>query len=117
MPEIRIGTSGWSYHSWRGPFFPKELTVKDHLAYYATHFDSTELNAPFYRTPTLEAVPGWREKYAGRFHLCLEGFEVHHALETAERDVANSIELLEIAARVLGTRPARCCSSFLRSWM
>ena len=46
MPEIRIGTSGWSYQSWRGPFFPKEVKVKDHLAFYATQFRRTESTAP-----------------------------------------------------------------------
>jgi uncharacterized protein YecE (DUF72 family) len=58
--QIRIGTSGWSYGSWRGPFFPREVMVKHHLAYYASQFDTTELNGVFYRTPTVEAVRGWR---------------------------------------------------------
>jgi hypothetical protein len=58
--QIRIGTSGWSYGSWREPFFPREVMVKHHLAYYASQFDTTELNGVFYRTPTVEAVRGWR---------------------------------------------------------
>ena len=52
MRGVHIGTSGWSYQSWRGPFFPQELRIKDHLPYYATRFDTTELNGVFYRTPT-----------------------------------------------------------------
>jgi len=59
MSEIRIGTSGWAYRSWRGRFFPKEVMVRDHLRYYATRFDTTELNGVFYRTPTLDAVKNW----------------------------------------------------------
>jgi uncharacterized protein YecE (DUF72 family) len=61
MSQLRIGTSGWSYQSWRGPFFPFDLPAKDHLAFYATRFNATELNAPFYRTPTLDAVKRWRD--------------------------------------------------------
>ena len=53
-PALRIGTSGWSYDSWWGPFFPDGLRKKDALAWYATRFDCVELNAPHYRTPTPE---------------------------------------------------------------
>ena len=67
MPKIYIGTSGWSYQSWRGPFFPKEVKVKDHLRFYAGQFNSTELNGVFYRTPTVEAVRGWREQTPADF--------------------------------------------------
>src|SRR3954451_3674060 len=48
MARIFVGTSGWSYASWRGPFFPKEVMVKHHLQYYATQFSTTELNGVFY---------------------------------------------------------------------
>ena len=54
--------AGWSYPSWRGPFFPREVMVKHHLAYYATQFSTAELNGMFYRTPSFEAVRGWREQ-------------------------------------------------------
>src|SRR4051794_8276429 len=60
--QIWIGTSGWSYQSWRGPFFPREVMVKHHLAFYATQFGSAELNGVFYRTPSLAAVRGWRDQ-------------------------------------------------------
>lgn len=59
MAQLRIGTSGWSYRSWRGPFFPERLAARHHLAFYATRFNATELNAPFYRTPTLKTARGW----------------------------------------------------------
>ena len=56
-PSIYIGTSGWSYASWRGPFFPKPVMIKHQLNYYATQFITTELNGVFYRTPQL--APGY----------------------------------------------------------
>lgn len=57
---IGIGTSGWHYGSWRGPFYPKEVKVRDQLAYYATRFPTTEINNSFYRLPTEKAVKEWR---------------------------------------------------------
>ena len=61
MPQILIGTSGWHYASWWGPFFPKEVKKNEALIYYASRFKTAELNAPFYRTPTIEAVGGQDE--------------------------------------------------------
>src|ERR1700733_5855718 len=54
-----VGTSGWSYASWRGPFFPRDLPARRHLGFYSGRFPTTELNGVFYRTPTEQAVCGW----------------------------------------------------------
>jgi uncharacterized protein YecE (DUF72 family) len=62
MACVRIGTSGWHYASWRGPFFPDDLRLKDQLQYYAGQFCTAELNGVFYRTPTPDAVSNWREQ-------------------------------------------------------
>jgi hypothetical protein len=43
MARILIGTSGWHYESWRGPFSPKGLLLKDQLQFYASQFATTEL--------------------------------------------------------------------------
>ncbi len=61
MARIRIGTSGWHYESWRGPFFPSGLMVKHQLSYYASQFGTTELNGVFYRTPSAQTVESWRD--------------------------------------------------------
>jgi uncharacterized protein YecE (DUF72 family) len=57
---VLVGTSGWHYGSWRGPFYPDEVRVRDQLAYYASRFATTEINASFYRLPTEKAVKDWR---------------------------------------------------------
>jgi uncharacterized protein YecE (DUF72 family) len=59
--RVRIGTSGWSYKSWRGPFYPVEVRQKDWLSYYASRFPTAEINATFYRLPSPTAVAAWRE--------------------------------------------------------
>jgi uncharacterized protein YecE (DUF72 family) len=66
-PILLIGTSGWSYKSWRGPFFPPELPARLHLAYYSHHFCTTELNGVFYRTPTTETVRTWAKQTPKEF--------------------------------------------------
>jgi uncharacterized protein YecE (DUF72 family) len=58
---VMIGTSGWHYGSWRGPFYPKEVRVRGQLAFYAGRFPTTEINNSFYRLPTVKTVREWRD--------------------------------------------------------
>jgi uncharacterized protein YecE (DUF72 family) len=67
LPGLFIGTSGWSYRSWRGLFFPESMPARLHLDYYAQHFCTAELNGVFYRTPTEEAVRAWAERTPENF--------------------------------------------------
>ncbi|MCD6579801.1 DUF72 domain-containing protein [bacterium] len=47
MIKMYIGTSGFSYKSWKGVFYPQG--IKDMLQYYSKYFNSVEINASFYR--------------------------------------------------------------------
>jgi uncharacterized protein YecE (DUF72 family) len=49
--HIRIGTSGYSYKDWVGPFYPPGTPQGDYLSFYAGEFRTTELNFTFYRLP------------------------------------------------------------------
>lgn len=59
--QVRIGTSGWHYAGWIGPFYPKATPKKAMLAAYAERFSTTEINASFYRVPSAATVETWRE--------------------------------------------------------
>jgi uncharacterized protein YecE (DUF72 family) len=61
MAEVRIGTSGWLYPPWRGPFYPAKLAQARWLEHYAGRFDTAEINGTFYRLPTQATVARWRE--------------------------------------------------------
>jgi uncharacterized protein YecE (DUF72 family) len=56
---IRIGCSGWNYRSWREEFYPKGLPASRWLEYYATVFDTVEVNTTFYRLARRSAVERW----------------------------------------------------------
>jgi uncharacterized protein YecE (DUF72 family) len=101
MAQLRIGTSGWSYPSWRGPFFPEALAARHHLAYYATRFDATELNAPFYRTPTLDAVRGWAAQTPKNFCFAWKASRFITHWKRLSGKSRNSITLMESRLRLL----------------
>jgi uncharacterized protein YecE (DUF72 family) len=44
MPTHRIGTSGWSYDHWTGPFYPEALPGRNRLGEYARTFNGAEIN-------------------------------------------------------------------------
>lgn len=102
--SVRVGTSGWHYASWRGPFFPRELRIKDQLRYYASQFSTTELNGVFYRTPTEAAVVSWREQTPDDFVFAWKASKfITHWKRLSER-CRNSLDLLESRLALLGRK-------------
>jgi uncharacterized protein YecE (DUF72 family) len=102
MARILIGTSGWHYDSWRGPFFPKGLPLKNQLQFYASQFSTTELNGVFYRTPTPEAVTSWGDQTGKDFVFAWKASKfITHWKRLSDNSV-NSLELLE--NRLLGKK-------------
>jgi uncharacterized protein YecE (DUF72 family) len=99
--RVLVGTSGWHYDSWKGPFFPRDLKLKNRLRFYAAQFPTTELNGVFYRTPTLEAVRAWREQTPDDFVFAWKASKfITHWKRLSERS-ENSLELLESRLSVL----------------
>jgi len=71
--EIRIGTSGWHYKHWLGPFYPKTLRAPEMLSWYMERFDTVEINNSFYHLPTARTFAAWREKAGSRFRFAVKG--------------------------------------------
>jgi uncharacterized protein YecE (DUF72 family) len=57
--EIRIGTSGWSYPTWRPGFYPASLKPAEFLGFYASRFGTVELYTTAYRLPAAEQFARW----------------------------------------------------------
>jgi uncharacterized protein YecE (DUF72 family) len=58
--RINIGTSGWHYDHWKGPFYPRDLRSGKMLPYYAHHFRTVEINNSFYQLPKEGTLEMWR---------------------------------------------------------
>jgi uncharacterized protein YecE (DUF72 family) len=104
MARVLIGTSGWHYDSWRGPFFPKGLPLKSQLQFYASQFSSAELNGVFYRTPTPEAVESWRLQTGKDFVFAWKASKFITHWKRLSASSANSLELLEDRLSLLGNK-------------
>jgi uncharacterized protein YecE (DUF72 family) len=62
MAELRIGTSAFTAAGWEGSFYPPGMKPADYLSFYATRFNSVEVDSTFYRTPSKATVQGWANK-------------------------------------------------------
>lgn len=71
--DIRIGTSGWHYKHWLGPFYPADLRPGDMLSWYMKYFDTVELNNSFYHLPTRETFDAWRRATPSSFCFAVKG--------------------------------------------
>jgi uncharacterized protein YecE (DUF72 family) len=65
--SVHIGTSGWHYKNWRGPFYPEDLPPAKMLSWYADRFDTVEINNSFYKLPSSEALAGWCRQTPANF--------------------------------------------------
>jgi uncharacterized protein YecE (DUF72 family) len=91
---LSVGTSGWSYPSWRGNFYPGGLASEDFLAFYAERLPSVELNSTGYRLPSEEVFDRWAAAVPARFRFAVK------APPRALRDLAT----FEERVRRLGER-------------
>jgi uncharacterized protein YecE (DUF72 family) len=65
--QIRIGTSGFHYAHWVGPFYPAGMRSSAFLEFYAERFDTVEINNTFYRLPRREMLTAWAERTPANF--------------------------------------------------
>jgi len=57
MGKVFLGTSGWSYKGWVGPFY--KTLGESKLKAYSKVFKTAEIDSTFYRFPSKGMVMGW----------------------------------------------------------
>lgn len=70
--DVHVGTSGWTYDSWKGTFYPAGLAAARRLDHYAELFDTVELNGSHYRWPRDETMRGYRDRLPNGFTMAVK---------------------------------------------
>ncbi|MFQ5772543.1 MAG: DUF72 domain-containing protein, partial [bacterium] len=70
--QFLVGTSGWSYPHWQGPFYPNDWPKSRWFEYYSQKFKTVEVNATFYRTFKDQTYHKWRQRVSGDFSYVLK---------------------------------------------
>jgi uncharacterized protein YecE (DUF72 family) len=67
-----VGTSGWSYESWTGGFYPPRIRPAELLAFYARHFNAIEINNTFYHLPSARQIKAWERAVPSNFTFAIK---------------------------------------------
>jgi uncharacterized protein YecE (DUF72 family) len=104
--RCHIGTSGWSYRHWRGPFYPRGMAKgSEQLCFYAERFDTVEVNGTFYRLIEAETFRRWREQTRAGFVFACKGsrYLTHmKRLKDSEQGVGRFFERVAALENKLG---------------
>ncbi len=74
--KLYIGTSGFSYAHWKGIFYPSELSPRAWLEFYASQFNTVEINSTFYHLPRPSVLTAWYHRTPAEFTFVLKGSRV-----------------------------------------
>jgi len=87
VPGLYVGTSGWSYPSWRPDFYPAGTKPNEFLGHYAERLPSVELNSTGYRIPAEDQFRRWAEQTpaAFRFAVKMQAYQLRQAATFEER--------------------------------
>ena len=72
VPGLYVGTSGWSYPSWKPEFYPAEAKPNEFLGHYAQRLPSVELNSTGYRIPAEEQFRRWADQTPAAFRFAVK---------------------------------------------
>jgi uncharacterized protein YecE (DUF72 family) len=98
-----VGTSGWSYTSWRPKFYPEGTKTAAFLSYYATRLSTIEINYTFNHLPTEKNVAVWTGATPEDFVLGLKASQqITHRKQL--REPAETLPIFFERARLLGKR-------------
>lgn len=100
--ELRIGTSGWNYPAgagtWNGIFYPPAKGRPkgfDELAFYASHFDTVEVNSTFYGQPRANVTRSWAERTPDGFEFSVKLYQKFTHPKMYERTLRTSMHMAE----------------------
>jgi uncharacterized protein YecE (DUF72 family) len=101
-----IGTSGWSYKHWRGPFYPSGMSKgAEQLRFYVERFDTVEVNGTFYRLIEVDTFRRWRDATPPDFVFACKGsrYLTHmKRLKEAGQGIGRFFERVDALADKLG---------------
>jgi uncharacterized protein YecE (DUF72 family) len=105
IPNLHLGTSSWSSEDWVGPFYPSGTPPAGFITEYAKHFDTVEVDATFYRTPSASMVKNWRERTPPGFSFAAKVPQVithEKVLQDCGEDLRQFLAAMDLLGDKLG---------------
>jgi uncharacterized protein YecE (DUF72 family) len=102
---LYLGTSSWTAVGWETAFYPARTKESDYLPFYATRFNSVEIDSTFYRIPTAKTVQQWRDRTPEGFVFAAklpQTITHEKVLVGAESDLKAFLGVMDILGPKLG---------------
>src|SRR5437879_12708720 len=97
-----VGTSGFSYPSWKGKFYPTDLKSEDFLSYYSKQLNSVEINSSFYASPGPAMIQSWSSKTGENFKFAFKApRQITHILKLEGKPAAEASQRLDQTVNLL----------------
>ena len=103
--QIRLGTSAFTAAGWESAFYPPGLRAAEYLSYYATRFDTVEVDSTFYRAPSISTVKGWYAKTPPGFLFAAKVPQIithEKALRDCDEDLGQYLNAMDCLQEKLG---------------
>lgn len=69
---IYVGTCGFAYKDWIGPFYPPATKPSEMLGYYAQRFRAVEIDSSYYGVPSAETIRRMNARTPDSFRFCFK---------------------------------------------
>jgi uncharacterized protein YecE (DUF72 family) len=103
--KLHLGTSAFTAAGWEGSFYPSGMKPADYLTYYATKFDTVEVDSTFYRTPAASTVSGWARKTPDHFIFAVKVPQLithEKVLVDCDADFKHFVDTMDLLGDKLG---------------
>jgi uncharacterized protein YecE (DUF72 family) len=105
MTSFHLGTMGFSYSDWVGPFYPESMVQRNFLKHYSRFFNAVEIDSTFYGTPRVETVQRWFAETPVDFCFCPKTPRIithDKGLRSAHLSMAEFLLVMRILEEKLG---------------
>jgi uncharacterized protein YecE (DUF72 family) len=105
LPGIFLGTSSFTATGWQGSFYPQGMRSRDFLSFYASKFQTVEIDSTFYGTPSASTVASWNEKVPADFIFAVKVPQVithEKVLVNCDSEFEEFVKMMDILGPKLG---------------
>ena len=101
---VLVGTSGFAFKEWKGPFYPEDLKDDAMLEFYSGRYPTVEINNTFYRLPREHVLQGWASQVPDGFTFSIKASQriTHYA--RLKTDASRALEFLLKNTSTLGSK-------------
>ena len=98
LAKVIVGTSGYSFADWVGPFYSEGLPKGKMLDFYKDHFQAVEINSTYYRIPHAVVFYHMVKKVPADFEFIIK---THRSFTHDRKDLEENAEAFNEAIRPL----------------